>query len=200
MEMKERIVEQASSMFFKYGIRSITMDEIAESLGISKRTLYESFSNKEELLIQCMECTYKQNKILRQSVLEEFPNDPLEIIHQHFRQMIIAFNFISPNFFNDLKKYYIKIWLQHVESKQEENVAFTKSIIESGIRTGIFKAEINTDILSEMIHITMREIVINDHFPETRYPKAEVWRQILLNFIRGMATQEGLKKIDEKLM
>lgn len=198
MDTRTRIIEQASLMFFKYGIRSITMDEIAESLGISKRTLYENFSNKEELLKQCIDFTYQEGKKMRESILKEYPDNPLEIIYQHFRQVIITFNNIHPNFFNDLRKYHSQLWRKHIESKQEENATFTQSMIEMGIGKGVFRESADPIILSYMIHSMMRSMTMGEMFPETRFSKTEVVRQVLINFIRGLATPEGLKIIDEK--
>jgi AcrR family transcriptional regulator len=89
MEVKRRIIEQASNMFFRYGIRTITMDEIAESLGISKRTLYESFATKEDLLKECIEFQHSENLKMRDEVMREVGDDPLEVIHRHFRHAMI---------------------------------------------------------------------------------------------------------------
>lgn len=185
-------------MFFKYGIRSITMDEIAESLGISKRTLYESFSNKEELLKECLEAKHIENTVFRDVLMKEFPNDPLEIMHQHFRQVIITLNSLHPNFFNDLKKYHSGLWKKQIESKQDENMAFTRQMIEKGIKTGVFRESADGEILSRMMHSMMQIMSADELFPETRYPRAEVARQIMLCFIRGMATIKGLEIIDKK--
>jgi AcrR family transcriptional regulator len=198
MDTRNRIIEQASTMFFKYGIRSITMDEIAESLGISKRTLYESFSNKEELLRECLEAKHKESTVFRDVLNKEFPNDPLEIMHQHFRQVVITLNSLHPNFFNDLKKYHSTLWKRQIESKQDENMAFTRQMIEKGIKTGVFRESADAEILSRMMHSMMQIMSADDLFPETRYPRAEVARQIMLCFIRGMATVKGLEIIDDK--
>lgn len=198
MDTQNRIIEQATMMFFKYGIRSITMDEIAESLGISKRTLYESFNNKEELLKQCIEHNDDKNKKLIEAIEREHHDDPLEIIHQHFRHAIITLNSLHPNFFKDLKKYHSGLLTGCIESKQNEAIAFTQSMIERGIKKGVFHQNADPEILSNMIHSLMQTITMSDLFPETRFSRAEVVRQALLNFIRGMATVEGLKIIDEK--
>lgn len=198
MDTKERILHQASEMFFRYGIRSITMDEIAQSIGISKRTLYESFSNKEDLLSCCIEYQYQESKKFRDTMVAEYKNDPLEIIYQHFRQALIILNGLHPNFFNDLQKYHPRIWKEQIENKQEENIEFTTSMIKRGVSKGIFLENRHPEILSTMIHSVMQMITLGNIFPETKYPRAEVIRQVLLNFIRGLATKEGQRLIDEK--
>lgn len=198
MDTKTRILQQASDMFTRYGIRSITMDEIARSIGISKRTLYESYSNKEDLLSYCIEFQYQENLKFRNTIVSTYENDPLEIIYQHFRQALIILNGLHPNFFNDLQKYHPRIWKEQIENRQEESIAFTTSMIELGASKGIFLDNKHPEILSTMIHSVMQMMTLGNIFPETKYPRSEVIRQVLLNFIRGLATEEGLKQIDEK--
>lgn len=198
MDTKSRILHQAGEMFSRYGIRSITMDEIAQSIGISKRTLYESFSNKEELISYCLAFEYQENKKLRDEIMLRHQDDPLEIIYQHFRQALIILNGLHPNFFNDLQKYHPRIWKEQIEDIQKENISFTTSIIEMGASKGLFLQIEHPEILSTMIHSLMQLITLGNIFPESRYTKSEVIKHVMLNFIRGLATVEGLKQIDEK--
>ncbi len=198
METKDRILEQATTMFLKHGIRSITMDEIAESLGISKRTLYESFATKEDLLRDCIEYKHRVNLAIRDAILAESPDDPLEVIRKHFRQALLVLNSMHPNFLNDIRKYHSGLWQEHIASKQEENIAFTHSLIEKGIETGVFMPGVDAEILSRMVHSSMQFMTLSDVFPESRFPRAEVARQVMLNFIRGMATPKGIAIIDEQ--
>jgi TetR/AcrR family transcriptional regulator, cholesterol catabolism regulator len=198
MEVKRRIIEQASNMFFRYGIRTITMDEIAESLGISKRTLYESFATKEDLLKECIEFQHSENLKMRDEVMREVGDDPLEVIHRHFRHAMIVFNSVNPAFFNDLQKYHSQLWQKQIEHKQDESIDFTKAIIENAIKKGLFREDADPDILSKAMHTFFRHISNHNVFPETKYPRAEVFRQVTFNFIRGMATPKGIQIIDEK--
>ncbi|MFP4288132.1 MAG: TetR/AcrR family transcriptional regulator [Bacteroidales bacterium] len=198
MEIKNKIRERASELFFKYGIRSITMDEVADSLGMSKRTLYESFKNKEELLKECIEYQYEKNIAIRDQLMKDYSKDPLEVLFQTFRATVINLNSIHPNFFNDIQKYHSHLWKDHVKSKQEEGIESTSALIENGIAAGIFRKGVDAQILSRLIHASMEQMSTQDIFPETRFPRSEVFQQVFLNFIRGMASKEGLIKIDEK--
>jgi TetR/AcrR family transcriptional regulator, cholesterol catabolism regulator len=198
MDIKTRILDQASQMFFRFGIRSITMDEIAESLGMSKRTLYENFATKEELLKECIEFQYRENIRLRDDIMRAFSDDPLEIFHQHFRHAMITLSSIHPNYITDLQKYYSTIWRKHIQSKQEENISFTVKQIEKGKEKGIFRQDVDAEIMSRAAHSGIQMMVSPHIFPETRFPRSEVFRQVTVNFIRGMATAEGMVLVDEK--
>ncbi len=198
MNHRTRILEQASKMFFENGIRSVTMDEISEALGMSKRTLYESFSNKEELLKECIEYQYDQNLLVRQEVEAAHGDDPLEVINLHFRHVIVALKNLHPGFMQDIQKYHSQLWNDHIKSKMDQDIAYTRSIMEKGIEKGVFRKESDTDILSKMMHSLMPIMFSSAVFPETSYSRTEVYRQVMLNFIRGMATPEGLIEIDNK--
>lgn len=197
-DQKSRIVENASRMFLRYGIKSITMDEIAESQGISKRTLYEFFKNKEELLKECIDYNYQISIMQRDALKQQFPDDPLEIIYQTFRNIMINLNHIHPGFITDIQKYHSRLWKEHIESNQQENINFTKSVIDKGVKKGIFHKQINQDLLSVWIHKLMQQLHQTEMLPETQFQRTEVFQQLILNFIRGMATVDGLKKIDQK--
>lgn len=198
MDTRLRITEHAAPLFFKHGIRSITMDEIAESMGMSKRTLYESFANKEALLNDCIEWKYQESLDIQEEIVAEHEEDPLEIIHQHFRHALIMLNSIHPSFIRDLQKYHIRLWKQHASNKQQENIDFTRKVLEKGVEKGIFRKDADLDVLSRMVHTFLPMLSSTALFPETKYARTEVVRQVLLNFIRGLATPAGLTLIDEK--
>lgn len=185
-------------MFFKQGIRSITMDDIAESLGMSKRTLYESFKNKEDLLQACIGWQYEHNVKARDAIEQEHGEDPLEIIRLHFRHSVLTLSNMHPNFINDLQKYHSRIWHEHAKSKQQENILYTQSLIKKCIEKGIFRQDTNSEILSVMIHSALPLMISGNVFPETRFALSEVFKQVMLNFIRGMATDSGLAQIEER--
>ncbi|MFN2395878.1 MAG: TetR/AcrR family transcriptional regulator [Bacteroidales bacterium] len=198
MDVKTRILDQASQMFFRSGIRSITMDEVAETLGMSKRTVYENFATKEELLKECIEYQYRENIKLRNDIVRAFGDDPLEIFHQHFRHAMITLGSIHPNYFTDLQKFYSMTWRKHIQSKQEESIAFTAKQIEKGKEKGIFRQDVDADIMSRVAQAGIQMMVSPHIFPETRFARSEVFRQVTVNFIRGMTTEEGMAMVDEK--
>lgn len=197
-DTKTRITAKATEMFLTYGIRSITMDEIAESLGISKRTLYENFSNKEDLLRESIEWHYNQLNSRRQEIIEKYQDDIIEAIHQHFRMIMLIINEMHPNYFNDMQKYYARLWDEHVKEKQQENFSYTKTLLERGQQQGVFRPQANMDILSKMIHVLMPLLTSSEFFPLQSFNRAELIKEVLVNFIRGLATREGIAIIDQK--
>jgi TetR/AcrR family transcriptional regulator, cholesterol catabolism regulator len=198
MDTKTRILAKATGMFLQQGIKSITMDEISEQVGISKRTLYENFSNKEDLLREVIAFEYAKGLAMRNSIEQDHKKDPLEIIYQHFRYALLRLGEIHPAFISDLQRYHNGLWLEHVKDKQQENIDYTRQLIERGVVKGIFREQADAEILSRLIHAAMPLMISKSVFPDTRYTSSEVFRQVFMNFIRGMANLEGIKLIDEK--
>ena len=105
MDIRDRIIEEASESFKTYGIRSVTMDSLANQLGMSKRTIYEIFQDKDELLMEVLKRMAQQQKDLVKRVLDESENSIVAI----FRMLEINrdnFQYMSPAFQSDLKKYH----------------------------------------------------------------------------------------------
>jgi TetR/AcrR family transcriptional regulator, cholesterol catabolism regulator len=191
--MHQRILEKATEMFFKSGVRSITMDEISECLGISKRTLYENYSNKEELLKACIEF-HHNTYISHFKELFATVENPLEIVHIHIVNTSKALSIIHPNFIKDIKKFHPKIWNEFFIPKRDMNIEFTKDIIKRGIEQGYFRDDINPEIMALVAHNQFHHI---DDSPLEQFPRKEVFEHIVMNFIRGMATEKGHKMINQ---
>ncbi|MFW5793439.1 MAG: TetR/AcrR family transcriptional regulator [Bacteroidota bacterium] len=191
--MQERILQEASDLFVKSGVRSVTMDEISETLGISKRTLYENFSNKEELLRECISYQHsiyeKQKKELLNSV-----ENPLEIIHIHITNAFKIISRIHPNFMNDIRKFHPNIWKEVFIPQRKKNILFTQEIIKRGIKHGYFRNDINPEINANIAHMQFQ--LLEDNSLD-EFSRKEVFEHIVMGFIRGMATEKGLKMINQ---
>ncbi|MGM0573439.1 MAG: TetR/AcrR family transcriptional regulator [Bacteroidota bacterium] len=195
MVVQTRIVTQASEMFLRNGIRSVTMNDIAESLGISKRTLYEHFSNKEALLSQCIDYIHAENlAIRRQQHLDA--NNTVDFIHRHFRYALERINSTHPNFINELYKYHPKIWNTKIAPLMEERETFTRQLIQDGIEEGYFLSDTNPEIATKLLYAQVDMISDLERFPPERFTRHELIRHITISFIRGLATEKGLKDVE----
>ena len=116
METKDRIVLGARELFFKYGIKSITMDDIAKHLGISKKTIYQFFDDKDQIVLSLM----NQTLIINQSnfdAISKSAKDPIHEIVLTAEHMRNIFTEINPIVFSDMKKYYPEAWIQFIQFK-----------------------------------------------------------------------------------
>lgn len=124
-ELKERIIATATEAFTTKGIKSITMDDIAAALGISKRTLYEVFVNKESLLKDCILTVQAERDRYLQEVYEQSHN-VLEVILAVFQKSIEMFHKTNKRFFEDIKKYpkVYNMMKERSESDSEKTMSF----------------------------------------------------------------------------
>lgn len=130
-ELRERIVETAMNAFTSHGIKSITMDDIAASLGISKRTLYEVFSDKESLLKEGILKVQEDRERYIQEIYETSHN-VLEVILAVFQKSIEMFQLTNKRFFEDIKKYpkIYELMKDRRESDSEKTISFFMEGVE----------------------------------------------------------------------
>ena len=195
MNAKERIIEGATELFFRKGIRAVTMNDVSELLGISKRTLYEHFSNKEELLCKCISRHYQTHK-KQIEMLEEEASNPVDIMHRHFRYHVIRINDYHPNFINELQKLHPNIWHTLVADLVADREKYTKDLIVEGIRQGYFRKDIYPAIAAKLLFAHVDLLSDTDTFPTDRIPRADLFRQILTGFLRGLSTEKGFKEVE----
>lgn len=195
METRERIIVESSNLFKRYGIRSITMDQIAENLGISKRTIYEIFSTKDDLLNACITYGMDEKKKTSQEILKNSANI-LEAFLLHIKKNIEAMNSISPLFMLDAMKFHSKVFKNKMKEREVSAYNHIVDFIKAGKAEGYFRPQINEDIVSKLI-IEQFKIIGNDNlFPPDKYSKSEIFENIAVNFLRGIASIKGLGIID----
>lgn len=179
--------------FLLHGVKSVKMDDIANLLGISKRTLYEIYSNKEELLLECMrihEAEYDQH-------MTEYGNcashSVIDIIIEFYKHQIEGVNGVSPSFFHDLHKYHTV--MDFFERKRQFRNRNAKEFFLRGVKEGFFRSDIDFDIVlrigQESMDYAMRTEMYKD------YNMSHILRNILFLFLRGLCTVEGIAKLDQ---
>lgn len=196
MDIKERIIDGAAELFKTYGIKSVTMDSIANQFGMSKRTIYEIFADKDELLMAVLTRMNQQMKDLIRKVLAESENSivaifkMLEINRDNFQSM-------SPAFMADLKKYHYEVLMKKADRSEMPDYRNHQEIIENGINEGLFRSEINPDLANRCLFNLGSSIMNNDQYPFDQFSRRDVIRNIFINYLRGISTQKGLLLIDK---
>jgi len=198
MEIKERIIAKAREQFFSYGVKSVTMDDIASELGISKKTIYQHFEDKDAIVHQLMmgemlqdRCEWGNLCNISKNVIDKTVKS-MEIIKKAFAE-------INPSAYFDIKKYYPKTWLIFQEHKQTFIMEFIRKDLLEGIEQGFFRPEIKIDILVRM-RMEQIETGFNPHlFPQNKFSLIEVELTMLDHFMRGILTTKGLEIYQEYL-
>lgn len=198
MEIKEHILTTAIELFLKEGVRRVTMDQLAASLGMSKRTIYELFKNKDELLYECIENHINKQRlaIMELSVKSE------TAVHFYLSVMQIgAANMRSqnPQFVNDVRIYYPKIWASTLCANRDYNIEQSSLMLKRGIEEGVFRPNINIPIISKIIIEFFTLLSNADIFPYHQYPPSEMFEQAMITILRGVSSLKGIEIIDEHM-
>lgn len=196
MEIKERIIAKAREQFFRYGVKSVTMDDIARELGISKKTIYQHFEDKDAIVYQLMIGEMAQDKC-EWDALDQSSNNVIEKIVKSMDIIKQAFAEINPSAFFDIKKYHPKTWEVFQEHKQNFIKASIRKELLQGIEQGFFRDDIKVEIL---VIMRMEQIEMGfdpQLFPSNKFSVIEVELTLLDHYIRGILTPKGLEVYQE---
>jgi len=196
METKERIIEQAKNLFLKLGIRSVSMDDICSHLAISKKTLYQHVADKDELVdmvlqgqisgmqAETMDCCLQSDNAIQEVI------KTMEMLVKHFTSM-------NPVVLFDLQKFHLSAFNKFKDHKYQFTLEMISNNLKRGIAEGLYRADINVDILSRF-RLESLEIAFNvEVYPTNRYNLVEVSIAIIENFLYGVATEKGFALIEQ---
>ncbi|MGF7138485.1 TetR/AcrR family transcriptional regulator [Roseimarinus sediminis] len=194
MDLRENIIQKAGELFTINGIRQVTMDTIAQSLGISKRTIYENFKDKNDLLLNFLSEAIMNHKKKSIKIMKNADNviDAL-FLFGDFNQRV--FNKINPAFFDDIKKYHPDIFHSILNSGQTRNHEITYTILKRGINEGIFRKEIDIEIANLYIHHSME--FFHKIEKEQQCSHAKIWHSVHLPYLRGICTEKGQELVNK---
>lgn len=198
MSLKERIVEQSSNMFVTEGIKAIRMDDIAAKVGISKRTLYEQFKDKEALIIACMNFFQQQhNERQRQislsskNVIESF----IMMLGEWDKTADASYQIIS-----SVRKFYPKIYEKMIADGYRKDHEKLKLTLGLGIEQGLFLDNIDIDLAISVFTYSLYGLISRDDVIRPRNVSHQAaFKYIITYFFRGIATEKGIKLLDEYL-
>lgn len=191
-ELRERIIVTAMDAFTKNGIKGITMDDIANSLSISKRTLYETFEDKEELLAECVKYRQKEMKKYGEELLKT-ANNVLEVILKFYQLSIEYYHKTNKRFFDEMNKYPRVCAL--MRESRDENSDHTIEFFLKGVDQGIFRKDVNFEIIimlvREQVDLLLQTNLCN------KYSFVEVYESIMFTFMRGISTLKGQQILED---
>lgn len=177
------------------GFKSTTMDLVAARLQISKRTLYEIFDSKNEMLVRVLDyVAIKQSKEF-EAIYNEAPNILVALLNI-FRIQREQMSSLSESFFKDLDRLYAEV-RPHYNERRRKNAENIAGLIEKGIDQGLFRKDLNTTILSRMFLIQMEALKRSEELFPHDITLSEIYDQITHTFFRGIATPKGMKILDD---
>ncbi|MDR0422265.1 MAG: TetR/AcrR family transcriptional regulator [Proteiniphilum sp.] len=196
MHVKERIIEKAGDLFKQYGIKNVSMDEIAFSLGISKRTIYENYKDKEDILLSVLHLFFERKSKTLKALLAECRNVVevfIAIIEEHRTTPICCAKFIE-----DVQKYYPRA-ASLLKTQTENNNRHLQNFLQQGIAEGYIREDLNVDVAAFLVEETTYTYVRASYLKTPPFSFDELFYTMMINFIRGIMTGKGIKIIDDYL-
>jgi len=199
MEEKELyIIEKVSELFMKYGIKSVSMDDISSQLGISKKTLYQYFKDKADLIYKVVmnyNCEHDKGMTeILQSKLNAI--EILLLVSKHTLDMLKS---LHPPLLFDLRKYYPEITKELIVGKKSDVFNKIKNNLLKGIEEGLYRNDLNPDIIASLYIKRLDDVFFEKDFYAQDYPQHEVFKQLFIYHLRGIVSSKGLKYLETKM-
>lgn len=193
------IIKRATDIYMRFGIKSVTMDDMARHLGISKKTLYKYVTDKTDLVNKSIQ-DQLETEMCR---VNEGIQNSVNAIDEHIkisRSVINQMKNVQPSVFYDLKKYYPEAWNMYQCHKNEEIYATVKNNIENGIKEGLYREDINPAITS-MLYIQSVDVMFSDEMIKimSTYNFTTIIIEKIKYHIYGIATEKGIKEFKKQL-
>jgi len=193
MNYKEEILKKTFDLVMKYGIKSVSMDDISKSIGISKKTIYQYFENKRALIAEVLDDHIRKDEEDITEIIANSQNAINEII-EIARHILSFLRGMSPSMIYDTQKYYPRQW----EKVERQHFSFFRNIIKSNIergqKEGLYNEDLNPEIISRLYVRQTLAIADESTFPLNEYDRGELYKTLITYHVRGLMTTKGRKK------
>lgn len=192
-QLRQRIIAIATHEFESKGIKSVKMDDIAQILSVSKRTVYEIFDNKADLVLECV----KHDLDITDKEIEDFAKSPghnvIDIMLYFYELKMNRMSRIVPTYFIELEKYpqVIKLFKERKMQRQMKSSSF----FANGIKQGFFLAGINYELIEKIADISIREAMTQQLY--LQYDLKDIFSNLIMVFMRGLCTSKGIEELEK---
>ncbi len=189
--VRERILDKAQELFFRYGVKSVTMDDIARELGISKKTIYQHFEDKNAMVFAGVEHHFECDRTLAEQMQIEAP-DPIAEVVMASEMMRQTMSGMNPTAIFDIKKYYPKAWDLFSKYKKEFILELVKKNLRKGVDMGLYRPSVNVEVIARL-RLEQIEMGLDPYlFPLGQFNPLDTQLELLDHFLRGIVTPQGL--------
>ncbi len=193
---KTLILEKVHELFMKYGLKSVSMDDISRSLGISKKTLYQAVENKRDLIKEVFQKHIKEEEAAIGEIVAT-SKDAVDEIMGIARYVTALLREISPTTLYDMQKYYGDIWGMMEALHQVHIYETIKKNLDRGVAEGLYRKNLNADIIAKLYVGKTMLIVDEDVFPLKDYNKEKLYLEYVYYHLHGIALPKGLKLFEK---
>lgn len=188
-------MNQVFPLYQRYGIKSVTMDDVAKHLGISKKTLYEFFIDKEDLIKQVLMQDYdlKLHSFLK---IEQKNLNSIEELFEVYKMITEIFKDYNPSVEYDVKKYYPSLFIQLREVKRTRMFELSKKNMEKGKRDGFFRSELNVSLIARLHVFRVENLLGSGLFTVEELTSFRTFHELFVYHLYGILSQRGREYMD----
>ena len=194
MKEASHILDRILALFVRYGVRSITMNDIARELGVSKKTLYSDFKDKEDLIKQVVDFDKSQSRHVLDELYESELN-ALEEVYQVNSRIHSIRSCYSPSFHYDLKRYYPDTYRSWIQDKRQNMYDLITKNLRKGKKEGLYREEIREHIIARLYMARVEMLDSNEIIEEQETLSAEFMQEIFFYHLHGICNDKGLKNL-----
>jgi len=194
--MKERLIESSLQQFLANGIRNITMQKLVQTLGISTKTMYRYFNNKEELLEACINLHYKESDKQVKQLLDGSPNVVVSLYRIYSKSMELDFG-TNHLFYHDLNYYYPALQDKVIKQYTKGIMETLTGMIKTGIAEGLFLAHLQPGVVLEAFSVLYTSITRNDTYKKFGLTPDEIVNNTINIYLIGICTHKGMQLLNQ---
>ncbi|MEZ5012921.1 MAG: TetR/AcrR family transcriptional regulator [Chitinophagales bacterium] len=188
----DTLIERCERLFMRYGIKSVTMDDVSRELGISKKTLYQHFQNKDELIQKVTENHFTCQRQEMESIIHHSASAIEELLRIASWMHAMSKN-LNPGLVFDLRKYHPSAWQVFNEHRYTHILNTMRHNLERGKNEGLYREDADVEILARIYIARVEMFIDNEVFPYDKFPPEKTYHVFMDYHIRGIATPKGIK-------
>lgn len=197
-EQQEKWLQRVEELFFKLGVKSITMDDVARELGISKKTLYAFVENKDDLVSKVMDRHISSQCKEDEKLHAESLNAVDEMV-RIIRQIIADLGKLKPNLVHELQKYHREVWDRVNDFQQEYLLNLVRQNLEWGRSEGLYRTDFDLETAARFYIAGAMTIFEEKYFPKPPFTFETLFKEFITNYLYSIVSDKGLQMLKDKL-
>jgi len=197
-EKRLKIVKKVCELYRQYGIRSVTMDDVVRELGISKKTLYQHFKDKTDMVIAVMEYDFETKNSEYMKCFDSQLNAVEEMISYSLLQLKIIMDH-KPTLIYDLKKYYPSVFNHFSKLKREHMSNGLLSNLRRGKKEGLYRADLNEEMIARLNLLRVESMMNTKIFKAEEIMTQDFFKEIIIYHAYGIVNEKGRKILESNI-
>ncbi|MCX6280937.1 MAG: TetR/AcrR family transcriptional regulator [Bacteroidetes bacterium] len=186
----QEILSQVSRLYHRYGIKSVTMDDVAHHLSVSKKTLYEYFDDKKDLVNQVLSSEHSRNcKVFDEILLLKL--NAMEELFQIYKSIKKLIHDHNPSMDYDVRKYYPDLFMKVKEERRKTMYENTLRNMLKGKKEGLYRKDLNAGLIARLHLYRIENIVDNELFSADELNSFEVFHELFMYHLHGIMSNKG---------